>query len=93
MSRTLRLCMNGFGGSVTLPDEYFTEAGVPKWHLLNAQFSTPIITWSKPIGGLPVEENVVYQPTKEPLHIGEELQKLREVVACLERRVDETISS
>jgi hypothetical protein len=86
--RTLRLGINGFGGSVTVPDEYFTEAGIPKWHLLNAQFSTPIITWSKPIGGVPVDEKVVCQPANEPLHIGEELQKLREVVASLEQKVD-----
>lgn len=83
--RTLRFGINGFGASVTLPDEYFTETGVPKWHLLNARFSFPNITWNRTIGGVPHDEDVVYQPKELP-PIGEELQKLRDVVASLEQK-------
>ena len=63
--RTLRFGFNCggdvFGASVTLPDEYFTEAGVPKWHLLNSKFSSPIITWGRPIGGEPVAKDAPQQ--------------------------------
>ena len=86
MSRTLTFGLNGFRASVSLPDEYFTETGVPKWHLLNSHFSSPVILWNRVIGGVPVDENVVEQPTKELPPIGEELQKLRDVVATLEQK-------
>jgi len=84
--RTVRFGINGFGASVTLPDEYFTETGIPKWHLLNSQFSSPIITWNRTIGGVPCDEDVVYQPKELP-PISEELQKLREVADSLEKKL------
>lgn len=83
--RTLRIGINGFGASVSLPDEYFDERGIPRWNLLNARFSSPNITWSRPLGGVPHDEDVVYQPKELP-PIGEELQKLRDVVASLQKK-------
>jgi hypothetical protein len=60
--RTLHFGMNVGGevyrGSVTLPDQYFDAMGVPRWHLLNARFSSPVILWDYPIGGVPVDESV-----------------------------------
>ena len=54
--RTLRfaICAGGevFRASMTLPDEYFDEKGVPRWHLLNSRFSAPIIIWDKIISGV-----------------------------------------
>jgi hypothetical protein len=44
-----------FRGSVTLPAEYFDERGVPRWHLLNSRFSSPVIVWDRPIGPVPVD--------------------------------------
>jgi hypothetical protein len=81
------LCAGGdaFRASVALPDEYFDDRGLPKWHLLNARFSSPSILWDRPIGAVPVDEPVVNQPKELP-PIGEELQKLREVLASLEQK-------
>jgi hypothetical protein len=84
--RTLGVSLCGFSASVSVPDEFFDERGVPRWHLLNARFSSPSITWNTPIGGVPVDEPVVNQQQVPP--IGEELQKLREVVAALEKEFD-----
>jgi len=88
MSRTLGFSLNAHRASVSLPDEYFTDTGAPKWHLLNSHFGSPVITWNRVIGGVPKDENVVCQPTKELPLINEELQKLREVVAALEKKFD-----
>jgi hypothetical protein len=88
MSRTLGFSLNAHRASVSLPDEYFTETGAPKWHLLNSHFGSPVITWNSVIGGVPIDEDVVYQPTKELPTISEELQKLRAVVAALEKKFD-----
>jgi hypothetical protein len=88
MSRTLGFSLNAHRASVSLPDEYFTDTGVPKWNLLNSRFGSPVIIWNMVIGGVPIDENIVYQPTKELPPIGEELQKLREVVAALEKKFD-----
>ena len=89
--RTIRfgLCAgdDAFRASVTLPDEYFNEHGVPLWHKLNSRFSSPVIIWDRVIGGVPKDEQVVYQPT-QAIPIREELQKLREVVAALEKKCD-----
>jgi hypothetical protein len=87
MSRTLRLTLNGFPASVSLPEHFFDERGKPRWHLLNARFGTPFIVWDKPIGGVPVDEPVVNQQTEVPT-IGEDLLKLREVVASLDKKFD-----
>jgi hypothetical protein len=85
---TFGLCAGGdaFRASVALPDEYFDERGLPKWHLLNARFSSPAIIWDRIIGAVQKDEPVVGQPTKELPPIGEELQKLRDVVASLEQK-------
>jgi hypothetical protein len=72
---------------VTLPDEYFDDRGLPKWHLLNSRFSSPVIIWDRPIGAVQVDEPVVNQPKELP-PIGEELQKLRDVVVSLEKKFD-----
>jgi len=85
--RTLRFSLNGFPASVSLPEHFFDEHGRPRWHLLNSRFGSPFIVWSKPLGGVPEDENVVYQPT-EPIPITEELSKLREVVEALEKKFD-----
>lgn len=84
--RTLRFSLCGFAASVTLPDHFFDERGRPLWHLLNARFGSPVISWNQVIGAVPTEENVVYQPT-EVIPIGEEVQKLREVVEALEKKL------
>lgn len=88
--RTLRVgidcCGEVFRGSVTLPDGYFDDRGLPKWHLLNARFSSPVILWDRPIGGVPVDEPVVNVPPENVPTIGDELQKLREVVVSLEKK-------
>jgi hypothetical protein len=84
--RTLTFSLNAHPASVSLPDEYFTETGVPKWHLLNSRFGVPVIIWNRVIGGVPVDE-VVVDPQPIP-PIEEELQKLREVVASLEKKLD-----
>jgi hypothetical protein len=84
--RTLGFSLCGFPASVSVPDEFFDERGVPRWHLLNARFSSPSITWNTTIGGVPVDEPVVNQ--QQVPTIGEELQKLREVVAALEKKFD-----
>ena len=81
--RTLRFSLNGFGASVTLPDEFFDERGVPRWHLLNNRFSAPIITWNRIIGGVPNDEP---EPTQEVPTLSEELSQLRAVVDSLERK-------
>lgn len=83
--RTLRLNLNGFSASVSLPDHFFDEHNRPRWNVLNARFGSPIIIWNQVIGGVPKDEDVVYQPT-ESIAIGEELQKLREVVESLEQK-------
>lgn len=87
MSRTIGFSLNGFPASVFLPDEYFTETGVPKWHLLNSYFSSPVMVWNRVIGGVQVDE-VVVANAPQAIPIGEELQKLRQVVASLEKKVD-----
>jgi hypothetical protein len=69
---------------MALPDAYFTDDGLPRWGLLNSRFSSPIIVWDRPIGGVLKDEGVVEQPTQPP--ISEELQKLREVVVSLEQK-------
>jgi hypothetical protein len=84
--RTLGFSLCGFSANVSVPDEFFDERGVPRWHLLNARFSSPSITWNTPIGGVPVDEPVVSQ--QQVPTIGEELQRLREVVATLEKKFD-----
>jgi len=87
--RTLTFGMNVGGevyrASVTLPDEYFDDRGLPKWHLLNNRFSSPVIYWDRPIGAIRHDEVVVDVP--QPIPIREELQKLRDVVASLEKKV------
>jgi hypothetical protein len=84
--RTLGFSLCGFSATVSVPDEFFDGGGVPLWHLLNARFSSPSITWNTTIGGVPVDEPVVNQ--QQVPTIGEELQKLREVVAALEKKFD-----
>lgn len=76
-----------FRASVSLTDEYFDDRGLPKWHLLNSRFSAPYIIWNRVIGGVQHDggEPVVNKPTAPP--ITEELQKLREVVASLEKKL------
>ena len=81
--------MSRFAATLRVPDEYFDARGVPLWHKLNARFGgQPTITWDIPILGVPHDGDVVYQPTKELPPIGVELQKLREVVASLEKKFD-----
>ncbi|HEX6822676.1 MAG TPA: hypothetical protein VF123_11510 [Candidatus Sulfotelmatobacter sp.] len=82
--RTLTFGLNGFRASVALPDEYFDERGVPRWHLLNSHFSSANIIWNRVIGGVQRDEPVVNNP--QPTPITEELQKLREVVRLLEKK-------
>jgi len=76
-----------YRASMTLPGEYFDERGLPKWHLLNSRFSSPVIYWDRPIGAVPVDEPVVNAP-QQPPSVREELQKLREVVVSLEKKFD-----
>jgi hypothetical protein len=87
--RTLTFGINVGGevyrGSVTLTNKYFDDRGLPKWHLIHARFSSPIILWDNPIGGVPVDDAVANQPTELP-PIGDELQKLREVIVSLEQK-------
>jgi hypothetical protein len=87
--RTLTFGLNVGGeiyrAGVTLPDEYFTEQGLPKWHLLNARFSSPVIIWDRPIGAVQVDEPVVNQPKELP-PFGEELKQIRQAVASLEQK-------
>ena len=85
--RTLRFSLNGFSASVTLPNHFFDEYGRPLWHLLNSRFGSPLIVWNQPIGGVPRDEDVVLIPT-ESIPIAGDLQKLREVVASLEKKCD-----
>lgn len=78
-----------FRASVCLTDEYFDARGLPKWNLLNARFSSPVILWdTQPIGAVPVDEVVVNQPQQIP-PIGDELRKLREVIVSLEQKFNE----
>lgn len=83
-------CGEVFRGSVALPDEYFDAKGIPLWHRLNARFSSPIVCWDQIIGGVPRDEVVVLANTPQPTPIGEELQKLRDVVASLEQKFTES---
>lgn len=85
--RTLRFSVNGFPASVSLPEHFFDERGVPRWHLLNARFGSPVITWVQVIGAVPKDEDVVFLPT-ESIPIKEELAKLREVVDSLGKKCD-----
>jgi hypothetical protein len=89
--RTLTFGVNVGGevyrASVRLPNDYFDDFGRPKWHLLNSRFSSPVILWDRPIGGVPRDE-VVVANVPQPIPIGEELQKLREVVVSLEKKFD-----
>jgi hypothetical protein len=85
--RTLRFTLNGFSASVALPEHFFDERGVPRWHLLNARFGSPAITWNQVIGGVPTDEEVVEQATQS-IPIEEELRKLREVVESLDKKCD-----
>lgn len=78
-----------FRASVALTDSYFDDRGRPRWNLLNARFSSPVILWdTQPIGAVPVDDPVVNQPQQLP-PIGDELQKLREVVDSLEKKFNE----
>jgi hypothetical protein len=90
MSRTLscgiNCCGEVFRANVALPDEYFSASGIPLWHRLNARFSSPVVCWDQIIGGVPRDEVVASAP--QPIPISEELQKLREVVASLEKKFD-----
>lgn len=93
MSRSLRCGMSFCGESFAvtihnIPDEYFDARGLPLWHKINNRFSAhPQIVWDRPIGPIPVDEKIVETKTGLP-PIGEELQKLREVVATLEKKVN-----
>ena len=78
-------CGEVFPASVVLPDKYFDERGRPRWNLLTARFSNPNICWDNPIGGVQPDDGVVNQPQEIP-PIGDELQKLREVVVSLEQK-------
>ena len=73
--RTISLSLCGYRATVALPDEFFDAHGVPLWHMLNARFSSPIIRWSQPIGGVPRDEVLVVN-APQPTPIGEELQKV-----------------
>jgi hypothetical protein len=88
--RTLTFGFNCSGevyrASVALPDEFFTEQGLPKWHILNSRFSSPNIVWDRIIGGVQKDEPVVNQP-QQPPSMGEELQKLRDAVRALEEKL------
>src|SRR5258705_13731787 len=97
--RTLGFTINGFSASMTLPDGYFTEAGIPRWNRLNSEFASPNIIWNRVIGGVQVDEKVVNPkpeylqqpdvialPTSTP--IGEELKQIRQAVASLEQKLD-----
>jgi hypothetical protein len=92
MSRTMTCGIN-FNGEVfratlCVPDEYFDEVhGLPLWHKLNSRCSNPQIFWDRPIGGVPRDE-VVVANVPQPIPIGEELQKLRDVVVSLEKKFD-----
>ena len=78
-----------FRASVSLTDSYFDDKGRPRWNLLNARFSSPVILWdTHPIGAVPVDDPVVDQPPQIPT-IGDELRKLREVVDSLEKKFSE----
>ena len=83
--RTLTFRLNGFPASVSLPEHFFDEHGTPRWHLLNARFSSPFVVWDKPIGAVAQDE----QATQEVPNIVEELTKLREVAASLENKFKE----
>lgn len=85
--RTLRFTLNGFSASVTLPDHFFDERGIPLWHLLNARFGSPLMIWNQVIGSVPKDEDVVFQPT-ESIPIKDELAKLREVLESLQNKCD-----
>jgi hypothetical protein len=76
-----------FRGSVTLPHEYFDDRGLPRWNLLNSRFSAPVIYWDRPIGAVQ-PDGVVVADGPQPTPIGEELQKLREVVDSLQKKFD-----
>lgn len=86
----MTFCGESFAVTIhNIPDEYFDHNGIPLWHKINNRFSAqPTITWNQVIGGVPVDkpEPVVHQ-SAEPTPITEELQKLREVVAALEKKV------
>ena len=87
--RTLTFGINVGGevyrASVALPDEFFDDRGLPRWHLLNSRFSSPVIYWDRPIGAVQVDEPVVNQPKELP-PIGEELKQIRQAVASLEQK-------
>ncbi len=85
--RTLGFSLCGFPARMSLPEHFFDERGIPRWNLLNARFGSPVIVWNKPIGAVPVDENVVYQPTQS-IPIEDELRKLREVVESLDKKCD-----
>lgn len=91
MSRTLCcgmvFCGESFAATLRLPDEYFDANGVPLWHKINSRFGgQPAIHWDRPIGAVPSDEPVVSEPTQETPSVREELQKLRDVVATLEKK-------
>ena len=90
--RTLTFGFNCGGevyrGSVRLPNEYFTDQGLPRWHLLNTRFSSPNIIWDRVIGSVQHDVPVVNQPKQSPPSMGEELQKLRDVVVSLEKKFE-----
>ena len=83
MSRTLSFVLNGFPASVSLPDHFFDERGIPRWHVLNSRFGQPFIVWNQPIGAVPVDDDVEQpaSPTKE------ELKQLQLRLDSLEKKI------
>ena len=77
----MTFCGETFAAELTLPDNYFDALGRPLMHLLNSRLGAqPTITWRPDWQCEPVETKTELPP------IGEELQKLREVVASLEQK-------
>lgn len=74
-----------YPASVSLPDEYFTPEGVPKWHLLNSRFSSPIIHW-RPVIGVVEPDGVVVEINQRP-SVSQELQLLKDTVRLLEAKL------
>ena len=72
----------GFTCEMNLPDKYFDGLGRPLMHLLNNRLgATPQISWRP-------DWQCSEEPKAELPPIGDELQKLREVVASLEKKFD-----
>ena len=81
----MEFCGEAFSATLDLPDKYFDVLGHPIMHLLDNRFSAhPVITWRQDWQCAPTQSDAVELPP-----IGDEVQKLREVIDSLQKKFDE----